>query len=668
MQTIANSKFRSDIQSLRAIAVLLVIFNHGDFKFFEGGYIGVDIFFVISGYLISSNVENDLIAKRFSFSEFYARRAKRIFPALFFTLALSTLGAWILMLNQDIATFGSSLTYASLFASNIYFTQDVDYFTSSSSVHPLLHTWSLAVEEQFYILFPIFLFSIKKFSNAISHRIAIGLLLVSFLICIIGSQNFPIPNFYSLITRSWEFLLGYSLVVYGERIKKSLNIYGAQKQLGNWGLLFIAIGLMLLKNETPYPSAWTLLPVIGAMLVILDNRANSQHLILSNKILVFIGGISYSLYLAHFPIFTFSKLYESSSGINIAMEIQLLLILAAAYFSYYFVESPLRHAKATNTKVICISIITISAFSALGQSLMSLSQHWKPMSEQQLNVISKFEKNHENSYWEICTKSPPCTGGDQHAKNKIVLWGDSHAYSLYRTLSDRMEQLNLKLVVYTNGICPPIFETSVKARSNECMSKNLKIFNEIREDSTIKGIVLVARWAWYLNVQPFNNGQGGIGDKKSTFLEREYSTNDRKKYILSSIEDSLDKIANIRTPVFVVDTIPEPGWNVLKKSLYLNDTIGNIEASMRYPVKSFNTRNEVADKLFTKIAQTHLNSVWLIQPKDVFCKLSSDMHCVSWSDGMPLYSDDNHLTKYGADMLVKFIFDNYPINLGVNRN
>jgi hypothetical protein len=225
-------------------------------------------------------------------------------------------------------------------------------------------------------------------------------------------------------------------------------------------------------------------------------------------------------------------------------------------------------------------------------------------------------------------------------------------------LSAHLEPLNIKLVVYTNGLCPPIFDASLAGGANECMANNLTIFNQLQQDATIKAIVLVARWAWYIETQPFNNGVGGVGDKKSTFLEREYSNADRKVFIRKSIEDSLDQIASLGRPVLLVDTVPEPGWNVLKKSLYLNASIDTLEATMTYPEKNFEARNEVIDGLFTQVTQKYGDSVWRIQPKDILCQASGQTLCLSWAAGMPLYSDDNHLSRYGAELLSNFIFEN----------
>lgn len=662
----ASHHFKSDIQGLRAFAVLLVILSHANIAFFEGGYIGVDIFFVISGYLISSNIEKDLARGQFSFLEFYAKRAKRIFPALFLTLALSTLAAWGLMLNQDIASFGESVTYASLFASNFYFAQDVDYFTPSSSIYPLLHTWSLAVEEQFYIVFPLFLFFSARFFTKARHRIALGLCIASFAICLIGSKNFPTPNFYSPITRTWEFLAGYCLIAFGEPLKNKLGTPWIYRHAANLGLLLMTAGLFFLKNETPYPSVWTLLPVLGAMLVIISSEDQRKNPCLSHPVMVFIGGISYSLYLVHFPVFSFSKIYQASSGITIAIELQILLVFALAYASYRLVEEPSRVSHASNKRVLILSVIAIATFALIGSSLAALTQRWKPLSENQLHVLAKFDQAHDKNDWDICTQSPPCLGGNTSATDTIVLWGDSHAYSFYKALSAHLEPLNIKLVVYTNGLCPPIFDASIAGGANECMANNLRIFNQLQQDPTIKAIVLVARWAWYIETQPFNNGVGGVGDKKSTFLEREYSNADRKVFIRHGIENSLDQIASLGRPVLLVDTVPEPGWNVLKKSLYLNASIDALEATMTYPEKNFEARNEVINGLFTQVTQKYGDSVWRIQPKDILCQSNGQAQCVSWAAGMPLYSDDNHLSRYGAEMLSNFIFENTRMGPIVN--
>ena len=358
-------KYRAEIDGLRAIAVLPVILFHAGFESFSGGYVGVDIFFVISGYLITTIIISEMIAGEFRIINFYERRARRILPALFFMMGLCILPAYFFMLPDPLENFGQSLVSTSLFSNNILLLITSSYWDLASEYKPLLHTWSLAVEEQYYIIFPILMLAIWKLGKNI-------ILLLFFLIIIISLYFAHVEldrdlAFYSLHTRAFELLLGASMCSYF--IGKPLKFSALSKNLLSFiGLVLISISILFFDSETLFPSFLTLIPVIGTCLIIYFTDKNSFiYKILASKIMVSIGLVSYSAYLFHQPIISFLKIYSINLPSTYDYIFAIVLTFCLAWFSYRFIESPFRNKERVSRKSIFLfSFISIFSFSLAG--------------------------------------------------------------------------------------------------------------------------------------------------------------------------------------------------------------------------------------------------------------------------------------------------------------
>ena len=342
------AKYRAHIDGLRAIAVLPVLFYHAEIGF-HGGYVGVDVFFVISGYLITGLILNDLEGGRFSILDFWERRMRRILPALLVVVASCVALGWFILSPRDFKTLGESVTAQALLVSNIFFCMtsrwEGGYFDQAAEVKPLLHTWSLALEEQFYLLFPFLLMLFKGVSRKMLITALFVLCCYSFILCVYCSHlgtylRGPI-NFYLLPMRAWELLIGSCLAAIPARPASSRWL---KESLGWIGLLAILVAVFFYDRDTRFPGVAALLPSIGAALLI---WANSQALTSSGKLLaarplVFIGLISYSLYLWHWPVLLFSKYWALDP---IPPTQRMLLLLASfvlAWLSWRFVETPFR--------------------------------------------------------------------------------------------------------------------------------------------------------------------------------------------------------------------------------------------------------------------------------------------------------------------------------------
>ena len=351
--------YRPEIDGLRALAVLPVIFYHANFSLFKGGFLGVDIFFVISGYLITSIILQDMSSGTFSLKNFYERRIRRILPALFLVILATIILSWMILLPSDMINFSESILYVLTFTSNIFFWQQNDYFDPSGEYLPLLHTWSLAVEEQFYILFPIFLIFAYKLKQNIVF-IAFFLLFFSSLgFSEYASVNGKSYSFYFLPTRGWEICLGI-LAAFYLRNRKSLSTQ-RDELFSVIGLSLIIFSIFYLDSKYPHPGLYSLIPTLGTFLIICFS-GNSFFIkkVLSFRVLVLIGLISYSAYLWHYPLISLFK-YSNHFEVNdFTLFFVILISIFFAYLSWRFIEKPYRNSKKINKKILLFSISIIS--------------------------------------------------------------------------------------------------------------------------------------------------------------------------------------------------------------------------------------------------------------------------------------------------------------------
>jgi peptidoglycan/LPS O-acetylase OafA/YrhL len=338
MQDKLRLHYRPEIDGLRAVAILPVMLFHAGFEWFSGGYVGVDVFFVISGYLITSIILEEISAGRFSVAGFYERRARRILPALFFVLLGTTVAGWIWMVPSAFEEYSRALIAVVLFLSNVYFWRTEDYFEPTADLNPLLHTWSLAVEEQFYIVFPLFMLIAWRFGSGPTFWALAALSLLSLLLAEWGAHNRPSANFFLLPTRGWELGVGAACAFVRRAAPPRANAL-----LSALGLALIVLSVLAFDAETPFPSLYATAPVGGAALIILCGGAGTPVArLLSLRLLVGIGLISYSAYLWHQPLFALAR---ARTGAYPPPELMAALALATfplAYLTWRFVEQPFR--------------------------------------------------------------------------------------------------------------------------------------------------------------------------------------------------------------------------------------------------------------------------------------------------------------------------------------
>ena len=356
--------YRPEINGLRAVAVLIIIFYHANinmfgYKFFSGGFIGVDIFFVISGYLITSLILRELeTTGKFNIFKFYERRARRILPALFVVMIVSLPFAWMIFLPNKLFEFAKGIISSIVFSSNYYFHYTgIEYGTESTIYKPFIHTWSLSVEEQFYIIFPIILIIVFKFFKQHLLKILIVGILVSILLADWGSRNYPSATFYFLHSRMWELLAG--AVLAKLELKYKRNSYkNLNRILPTVGLILIVFSTFFYNDDTFHPSFYTLLPILGTMIIIwFSNNDEILTKILSSKIFVGCGLISYSMYLWHYPVFVFFKVLDFTQGSILNKLLIGMIIIGLSCISYIAVEKPFRNKKKISLQKFIISLL-----------------------------------------------------------------------------------------------------------------------------------------------------------------------------------------------------------------------------------------------------------------------------------------------------------------------
>jgi len=444
--------YRTDIDGLRALAVLAVIaFHFGGV--ISGGFIGVDIFFVISGFLITSIIVRDLEQGHFSFTEFYKRRIKRILPALYLILTVTFIAAYVLMPPYEMYNMSGAAIAAVLNASNIFFWKTANHFDTSVFYKPLLHTWSLAIEEQFYIFFPALLWFLFRRARFTYYEIILILCIVSFILSVAIQNHMVSANFYLLPTRLWELGSGSLLAIY---MREPLKYQKTKLICASIGLLGMVIPMFLYTEAMTFSGVAALPVVIGTGLFILAGAGGDHPFskVLEWAPVTWIGKISYSLYLWHWPVCIFCFLAFGQSALSYG--VMVIVTLMGASFSYYYVEMPLRYIqdkakeKALLYAIAVFSIILVlvgwSVRTTNGLGEQRFSEEYQGAFEGQFNYDSDMQG---------CSESPAILHDLEHCKkgaetqdiSKILLWGDSHGRSFLAGINQQAKVHNKSLLV-----------------------------------------------------------------------------------------------------------------------------------------------------------------------------------------------------------------------------
>ena len=447
--------YRAEIDGLRALAVLPVLFFHAGFQPFSGGYVGVDVFFVISGYLITTLIIHEIDSKEFTILNFYERRARRLLPALFFLMAVCLPVACILLSPSDLKDFGQSLVSTVTFSSNIQFWWERGYFGTPLDYKPLLHTWSLAVEEQYYIIFPIFLTLAWKMGIKTITNILIVVFLISFVLAHVSSvygtfDRIITGSFYLLPTRIWEILVGVFVALHFDKLRSNIPD-NSNQILSLIGLGMILFSIFTFDGNTPFPSIYSLIPTLGTALVIISSTSTTfVNKFLRRRGLVFLGLISYSTYLWHQPIFVFTRIKMGDEISQLTFFLLCSLSIFLGYLSWKFVEAPFRDKdKVTRNGIFKFSISGILIFILIGSSIALTNGFVKRYSDIEQEIYTEFmnlglynPKNMQsirlNEFDNSDERKKLLIVGDSYAEDLVNAVKESNLESMYQTSSYRI--------------------------------------------------------------------------------------------------------------------------------------------------------------------------------------------------------------------------------------
>ena len=495
-----GSKYRPDIDGLRAIAVVAVLGFHAVPALFPGGFVGVDIFFVISGYLITGLIAADLTAGTFTLRRFYGRRIRRIFPALGVVLAASLLVAWICLLPDEWRQFGKHLFAGAAFVSNVALAREGGYFEWSAHFKPLLHLWSLGVEEQFYFVWPLFLAALWRAPRSSRVVILTTAVLASFVLNIAAIDRYPAYTFYLPFTRLWELGLGSWLAV-SPRIETSLR--GRKAELAAWtGIALIGVSIVMIRESERFPGFWALLPTVATALLIAAGRdATINRLVLSNRAVVFVGLISYPLYLWHWPALSFLRIWHGGEIGFLTTLLALLLSALLAWATFRWIEIPIRSRPFTSLplRLTCVAMIVLAAAGA-----GIAAQRIEPRLSNP-DIAAAMAAANDWSYpfgdnfgrkQDFVISTVPGT-----EPRAVLFIGDSHLEQYWSRIQLVTSlQSGPELRFATNGGCPPLPGLDVD-RGDACRNY-LSFASRAARDPKVTTVVFAAYWPIYLADDP----------------------------------------------------------------------------------------------------------------------------------------------------------------------
>lgn len=644
--------YRADIDGIRAIAVLAIIFYHADIKFFTGGFVGVDIFFVISGYLITTIILREISENKFSLVQFYERRIRRIFPALFTVLAATLLVSGIFFDANEFQEFGKSLAASILFVSNILFWTQSGYFDAPSSLKPLLHIWSLAVEEQFYIFIPLLLLFLTRYLQPKLTLTLLGITLASFALNLYNLNHDSSGAFYLAHMRAWELLIGSLLAI--KVMPKITNLY-IHNLLGLLGLAMLATPIFLYTNATPFPGIAAVIPTLGTALIIysgVENKTFTRH-ILSFEPLVFIGQISYSLYLWHWPMIVFAKYYTIIELKSLEIAIVLLAIFILSVLSWQFIEKPIRekiffkdHRIFTYAGIVMILSITVGVIIYLKQGFPGR------FSSRQADIVdTEIEKK-----WRKCdldinnlpAQLELCAIGEETNTPSFLLWGDSHAGVLAPSVQISASQAGKTgLIAYTLG-CAPLLGVDVQGRLT-CNDLNTLIINYIQENPNLETIILAARWAFFSQGTYYKNEEGTNIILVNIWADT--IETDNANLFKVGFNQTIDTLLKMGRKVVIVTQIPEIGYDVPSAFSIAQRTGRDINKVISPSLNEYRDRNAIVIAVVEEAVKN--DDVQIVEPWKALC---NEINCLVMIEGQPLYKDDDHLSIFGTEY-ISHIFD-----------
>lgn len=643
----SHQAYRADIDGLRAVAVLAVVIFHAFPGRLPGGFVGVDIFFVISGYLISGIIFSELATNSFSLSRFYERRIRRIFPALFLVLLACITAGWFVMLADEYTQLGKHVWAGTGFVLNLVLWGESGYFDNVIDTKPLLHLWSLGVEEQFYIFWPLILG--LGWKNKINLKLLIVVIaILSFALNMYQTSVNMTAAFYSPLTRFWELLTG-ALVAWWSQLHWATNKHHTSTVMRNIasvsGFLFIVCALFLINRDRNFPGSWALLPALGAALLVVAGPLGvvNRHL-LSNRLMVGIGLISYPLYLWHWPLLSFARILENQTPTSSVRLLLVVLSFVLAWVTYLFIEKPIRRSRKNQHLVFYGLLIAMLALSTVGYWIF-ISNGIKDRAVVKASSQTATFLNIDFPPLTSCIEGldisqlrspvlPFCKRYSSTAPQKtILLWGDSSVVSLLPVFATIAKEKNYAVVEISHLSCPPIFKArksafTFEASKNYCadgliQGEVLEFITKLKPDL----IVIAAAWAIYGNKEFLTDMSSEVASQAST-----------NRVLTTRLPETIEKLTNVANVILI------KSWPYLNKSprLRVVDLLGISKDEVTVSQNEFDQKTLFINQVFDQLPNRSLR---LYSPTN---KLCDGKYCHSEVDGVLFYEDTYHLTSQGV--------------------
>lgn len=656
-QHLRAPKYRPDIDGLRAVAVTSVVAFHALPSELRGGFVGVDIFFVISGFLISTIIFESLEENRFSYIEFYIRRIRRIFPALLAVLTSCFVFGWFLLMPAEYRQLGKHMFGGSTFLSNVMLWREAGYFDNTAPTKPLLHLWSLGVEEQFYIFWPLLVSFVYRRRAAIVLLLG-GVAAASLALNLMTSASDPTAAFYSPFTRFWELMIG-AILAWVTLNKPGLVQFGARTSsaLSAVGVLLIGTAIAFISQNDVFPGWRALLPTAGAFLIICAGpRAWFNRHVLGSRVAVSIGLISYPLYLWHWPLLSFANILE---GGFVPVEARLALVLTSivlAVLTYRYIELPIRATKSSlrQTATLCAMLVGFGAAGAwlfVQEGLPS-----RPVANNAgLALLEQDGQIRDSDPSAPCHLANPnadkfCRAYNTSATGKLlVIWGDSHGGGWLPAIVSIAKDHNMRLMAFVHLGCPPLLGTRRSdgaVSSRDCSRLGLaepivSTIQQLKPDV----IFYISRWSLY------GNGWTRYGElqKETHFIttspDSDATLASARAALSSQFPLTVKALAASTRRLVVFQNPPELKHDLLPRFYAHPERVE--------PLTADHLRNEAFERDLVAQAASLPN----VRVFDPIPRLCSGPVCQAVIDGVPLYEDDNHMSAQGALLFKQAIFD-----------
>ena len=650
--------YRSDIDGLRALAILPVVLFHAFPNLLPGGFIGVDIFFVISGYLITSILLKDIQTGNYSIKTFYARRVRRIFPALSFVLLFCLALGWVVLTAVEYRSLGKHAAGGAGFIANFMFWKEAGYFDAAGDTKPLLHLWSLGIEEQFYIVWPLLLYFFAKRSwNVLSLILVVALLSFGLNVWQVGSN--PSAAFYSPLSRSWELALGAFLAyqaLHPAQVFTSI-IERYRSLLSGLGLVMVAIGFVVINESRAFPGWWALLPALGSALLIASGpHGLVNRFVLSQRIFVWVGLISFPLYLWHWPLLSFARIiYSETPPVDVRV-VLVVLSIALAALTYYLIEKPIRQSSSKRALIMTLSALMLcigvagfvvyktKGFQARHAGLLNADPASLEMGADrkrwanECGIPSEVKKILNSCY------SPK----DQKATHAV--WGDSKGEAIFYGLAREATNQKASAWMMIGNAVPMMGEIS---RFNaKDIQRNKYALQALLENQNIEFVLLAPAVRSLFSLKDVYSKE--LMDSSIYFDEAQQGVSNAIK----ALEGAGKRVG------FLVD---HPGFpdskscisGGLTKSDFLNQFLFRKENPLCSMTYEQHVHTNERYRLWIKMLQAKHPSLIVYDPTNLVCDVANN-HCGIAKDGQFLYSYGDHYSDYGNSMVAKDFLAQLP--------